>query len=1272
VYSLAGYDRVGTLLEPPLPALSGINEEEEERSGSSRREAAAVAAVPVDAVTKERVLHHHGRISALRKRQQQELLPANSSSASGGGTATGLPGGGSVEEVPAPAEDDTAAGRTKPTLSPSNSGAGGNNNQPVARTVVAALRQAFDSDGSAAAHAAGSDVGTSFDLKQLLRNVTSHSVLQQANSPAAAAVTDAGSWQAQLEQLLVHVARHADDEPGLDNLHPLFLVVLCLLMGHESPTSSSSALFQVFEKTAKRQQQDQSQHSDEEDEPSSWALQVASLLAVLPRSKRVDVLGASNAADAAEEPFSVAPEVLRYFAQAAAVYEERLEVQKARLLARLPSPRSPSKASVATTIGSAADAEAPPPKASRTISSGSSASSSSSSSNGEMPPLGSRGHDSDSSVSEEEQEEPFTQASLATALSTGADVPTSSTSVAAEVTADTSTAEGGAIPFAPPALDGQAVAAVLDAAALDATASLADRAAVAAAAQALNAAFEEVLRHAADADGEDGPENEDGGSGESDSGDEDEEDDDDDDDDESEAIEEEEEVDDVAISMSGETASPQQHEESPPAASDFVAAAIAERGDADGDEDGDEAVLRQALRMSLVTSHSSTGKQPGVDTPAQEIAASVGSSTHADSATADEEEDSNLPSFPRPPLSSQLGSLTDAASIGETGDIHGGMVESSAKMPKFLDPSDLASFGSLPATHVLMHLLRYATVVTEYQNSEARRTEGNSSLVVVGRMGAALFEPPVDEQQVRSTKNPLLKAKRQQTVQVSLQLSVATLILVLDKRDDAFENLQKAILREQQADNGDIESDFSESPHSSGEEDDPALALAMNYVEDDTPLSSEALENKGMRRKAAALAHDTAALRRTLKKRTDEWKDKVKLYSLGASYALRTLSLLLRGVVRQCRATLNGGGLTCRVSDYVGSLPSTTRLSEALSGLLCLTKYSSHLALVGGDDNILSQVFMSLDLYRDAAITWGECIPLLYPTAHMQSGLLRSLVNDCSKPRGNESSQFIQPFEAISSYPSSDMEIKVHKLQICCRRMRMDDILDSFVPRPSSFVTSTEEDDAVKDAPPPPVTTGENEPGRARHISPLISLLGSAIRNVLWAKEDLWCLHLAICHRFHTRVLLLDGLYAATDTDVDGPGSTKASPTKSLSTGDTVRVSSNPSKHLLFDSTKCSDSIAILSGFSDSSSSGGGGASVHQRASKVWGSVLSTKHYNPKSGVHRWAIRLDKCERGHVFVGVATAQASMKTYVGGDKYGWGMIGTQALWHERRKVSISCI
>lgn len=57
----------------------------------------------------------------------------------------------------------------------------------------------------------------------------------------------------------------------------------------------------------------------------------------------------------------------------------------------------------------------------------------------------------------------------------------------------------------------------------------------------------------------------------------------------------------------------------------------------------------------------------------------------------------------------------------------------------------------------------------------------------------------------------------------------------------------------------------------------------------------------------------------------------------------------------------------------------------------------------------------------------------------------------------------------------------------------------------------------------------------------------------------------------------------------------------------------------------------------------------------------------PKTGIHRFAVKLDQCERGHVFIGVATARANTKSYVGGDKNGWGFIGTQALWHDRNKL-----
>lgn len=157
-----------------------------------------------------------------------------------------------------------------------------------------------------------------------------------------------------------------------------------------------------------------------------------------------------------------------------------------------------------------------------------------------------------------------------------------------------------------------------------------------------------------------------------------------------------------------------------------------------------------------------------------------------------------------------------------------------------------------------------------------------------------------------------------------------------------------------------------------------------------------------------------------------------------------------------------------------------------------------------------------------------------------------------------------------------------------------------------------------------------------------------------------------LCHRIHTKVLLFDGLYA-----IAKPGTNTLSPmltpAKKGLDSSSFHVHANPVSRLLFDSTKCADSIAIVSGV-DLAASTSNGPSVNQRASKVWGAVLSTQYFSPKTGVHRWAVKLDKCERGHVFIGVSTSQASVRTYVGGDKHGWGMIGTQALWHDRRKVS----
>ena len=224
----------------------------------------------------------------------------------------------------------------------------------------------------------------------------------------------------------------------------------------------------------------------------------------------------------------------------------------------------------------------------------------------------------------------------------------------------------------------------------------------------------------------------------------------------------------------------------------------------------------------------------------------------------------------------------------------------------------------------------------------------------------------------------------------------------------------------------------------------------------------------------------------------------------------------------------------------------------------------------------------------------------------------------------------------------------------------MSDLLDSFVSSPDCYLPEVVAEGDAESENTSDMALIHKEPHRA---SSVIALIGSCLQAFGGVKGELANLYLALCHRCHVRILVWDGLFACTEADSD-----EGAVTLVPSAGEMVRVGVNPSSSLQFDATKCSDSIAILANHGDSSAaSTPNGSSVHQRASKVWGTVLASSCYSPKSGVHRWAVRLDKCERGHVFVGVATAQASMRTYVGGDKYGWGMIGTQALWHDRRKI-----
>lgn len=70
---------------------------------------------------------------------------------------------------------------------------------------------------------------------------------------------------------------------------------------------------------------------------------------------------------------------------------------------------------------------------------------------------------------------------------------------------------------------------------------------------------------------------------------------------------------------------------------------------------------------------------------------------------------------------------------------------------------------------------------------------------------------------------------------------------------------------------------------------------------------------------------------------------------------------------------------------------------------------------------------------------------------------------------------------------------------------------------------------------------------------------------------------------------------------------------------------------------------------------------------KNWATVLCDKGFDPNSGVHEWVMKINHCDKNHVFVGVATKDADTSSYVGGNSSSWGVIGTKSLWHDRMKL-----
>lgn len=71
------------------------------------------------------------------------------------------------------------------------------------------------------------------------------------------------------------------------------------------------------------------------------------------------------------------------------------------------------------------------------------------------------------------------------------------------------------------------------------------------------------------------------------------------------------------------------------------------------------------------------------------------------------------------------------------------------------------------------------------------------------------------------------------------------------------------------------------------------------------------------------------------------------------------------------------------------------------------------------------------------------------------------------------------------------------------------------------------------------------------------------------------------------------------------------------------------------------------------------------RSNETWSTILGTAPFC--MGSNYWELHLDKSVTSYLFIGVATRDADLTTFLGGDDHGWGFIGDRALYHKRTKV-----
>ncbi|KAH9090669.1 hypothetical protein Ae201684P_014464 [Aphanomyces euteiches] len=359
--------------------------------------------------------------------------------------------------------------------------------------------------------------------------------------------------------------------------------------------------------------------------------------------------------------------------------------------------------------------------------------------------------------------------------------------------------------------------------------------------------------------------------------------------------------------------------------------------------------------------------------------------------------------------------------------------------------------------------------------------------------------------------------------------------------------------------------------------------------------------------------------------------------------------------------------------DVVGTAPASVGLGHSTTHpnpvLIALKQIVEQFVSASPMSSNHSMAQQYLDhIQEQALVTWARGIAHFYPQHGDRHQLLMSLL------------------EQASTHPSPLLS---YQLDLLCTRLALPDLALPFVPLRTPELTRV--DDSMLQTVSKPflscapvtlrdaLTSGEctlqavaeycqlvapeRTPLSAAdlHLENVMELYQQVYDKEQAAVQQIWNqlppLVDALLRRVHEPAVNLPSAYSHAPLVASSPDNPRLLLLRSLQDGMFHVSGVEVATALEFDPTRCAETLTLVEN----------NQSAKQHTAKQWGMVISTYACAPNTGLHEWAVRLDRCEKGHVFLGVCAREASVSTYVGGDRLGWGLIGTRALWHNRSKV-----